>query len=193
MKHISYLNKFWYRTYFQYFSLFYQLFFDLSFTQVFILNLFSQLRSKFWILDQTITHIVNKLRDSEINVKLIVVWSNDLHQSRTECPDETSFVVFNHIFKVISDKIRLEVSQVKTTVVPNRKLIDNIQYDLVALSSCDELLCQCFAILVNLNTCYFYYFITYSYEYTSSSNLNYVFEFTLRCVSVYFFWFKNTH
>jgi hypothetical protein len=151
------------------------------------LNLFSQLCSEFWILGQTITHIIDKLCDSETNVKLIVFWSDDLHQSRTECPDETSLVVFNHIFKVISDKIRLEVSQVKTTVVPNRKLINNIQYYLVAFSSGDELLRQRFAILINLNICYFYYFITYSYEYTSSSNLNYVFELTLKWVSVYFF------
>ena len=91
-------------------------------------------------MSQTVAHVVHELRNSEVNIKLLVVSSDNFHESRAECSYETSLVVFHDIFKMISYEVWLEVCQVETAIIANGELVHNIQHDLVSLPCSYELL-----------------------------------------------------
>ena len=150
MEHVFHLDEFWNRANFQDFSLPNQLSFDLRFDQVIVLDLISQFWSKIWVLSQTVAHVVHELRNSEVNIKLLIVSSDDFQESRAECTYETSLVVFHDVLKMISYEVWLEVGQVETAIIANWELVYNIQHDLVSLFCSYELLGQCFTEFVNL-------------------------------------------
>ena len=96
-------------------------------------------------MSEAVAHVIYELCNCQVDLKLVIIRWNNLHQSRTEGSYKTPFIVFNNISEVVSDEIGLKVGQVKTAVVAKLKLIHDVHYYFVRFSSSNELLSQSFA------------------------------------------------
>ena len=56
----------------------------------------------------------------------LVIFGAALHYKLDECPDKTPFIILLYFKKIVLDEVWQEIGQVKSTVVRQRVLINNI-------------------------------------------------------------------